>query len=45
MLENGEIGIVGANYDVESGVVEFYEDTLYIKDEENPEFSVAELRH
>lgn len=45
MLENGEIGIVGANYDVESGVVEFYEDTLYIKDEANPEFSVAELRH
>lgn len=45
MLENGEIGIVGANYDVESGVVEFYDDTLYIKDEENPEFSVAELRH
>jgi carbonic anhydrase len=45
MLENGEIGIVGANYDVESGLVEFYEDTLYIKDEENSEFSVAELRH
>jgi carbonic anhydrase len=45
MLENGEIGIVGANYDVESGVVEFYDDTLYIKDDANPEFSVAELRH
>jgi carbonic anhydrase len=45
MLENGEIGIVGANYDVESGVVEFYDDTLYIKDDVNPEFSVAELRH
>jgi len=45
MLENGEIGIVGANYDVESGLVEFYEDTLYIKDDANPEFSVAELRH
>ncbi|MCP9755813.1 carbonic anhydrase [Lacihabitans sp. CCS-44] len=45
MLENGEIGIVGANYDVESGLVEFYDDTLYIKDDANPEFSVAELRH
>lgn len=45
MLENGEIGIVGANYDVESGIVEFYEDTLYIKDDTSPEFSVADLRH
>jgi carbonic anhydrase len=45
MLENGEIGIVGANYDVESGIVEFYEDTLYIKDAASPEFSVADLRH
>jgi carbonic anhydrase len=45
MLKNGEIGIVGANYDVESGIVEFYEDTLYIKDAASPEFSVADLRH
>jgi carbonic anhydrase len=45
MVENGEIGVVGAMYDVETGMVEFYEDVEYIKDEMNPAFSVAELRH
>jgi carbonic anhydrase len=45
MVESGEIGVVGAMYDVETGIVEFYEDVEYIKDEEAPEFSVAELRH
>jgi carbonic anhydrase len=28
MVDRGEIGIIGAMYDVTSGVVEFYEDTL-----------------
>jgi carbonic anhydrase len=28
MIENGEIGIIGAMYDVETGIVAFYEDTL-----------------
>jgi carbonic anhydrase len=45
MVENGEIGVVGAMYNVETGRVEFYDDVAYIKDEQNPEFSVAELRH
>jgi carbonic anhydrase len=45
MVENGEIGVVGAMYNVETGKVDFYEDVEYIKDELNPEFSVAELRH
>lgn len=45
MVENGEIGVVGAMYDVETGQVEFYEDVEYIKDEMSPEFSMAELRH
>ena len=45
MVENGEIGIVGAMYNIESGTVEFYDDVTYIRDEKNPEFSVAELRH
>jgi carbonic anhydrase len=45
MVENGEIGVVGAMYDVETGRVEFYEDVEFIKDEMAPEFSVAELRH
>jgi carbonic anhydrase len=45
MIENGEIGVVGAMYDVETGKVEFYRDVEFIKDELNPNFSVAELRH
>nr|WP_294775741.1 carbonic anhydrase family protein [uncultured Flavobacterium sp.] len=45
MIENGEIGIVGAMHNIETGEVTFYEDSQYIKDEYNPEFSVSELRH
>ncbi len=45
MVESGEIGIVGAMYNVETGKVEFYKDVEYIKDDKNPTFSVAELRH
>ena len=45
MLEKGEIGIVGANYDVDSGLVTFYDDVLFLKDELNPDFSLNELRH
>ena len=33
MIENGEIGICGAMYNVESGVVDFYGDTVNIKGE------------
>lgn len=45
MLNKGEIGIVGAMYNIDTGKVEFYKDVMYIKDEKNPKFSVAELRH
>lgn len=45
MIENGEIGIVGAMHNIETGKVVFYDDSQYIKDEMTPEFSVAELRH
>jgi carbonic anhydrase len=45
MLDKGEIGIVGAMYNIDTGKVEFYKDVFYIKDEKNPKFSVAELRH
>jgi carbonic anhydrase len=45
MVENGEIGVVGAMYNIETGKVEFYEDVEYIRDEKNPEFDMAELRH
>lgn len=45
MLDQGQIGIVGAMHDIESGKVTFYDDVMYIKDELNPEFTVAALRH
>lgn len=45
MVEAGSIGVVGAMYDVETGKVEFYRDVEFIRDEQNPTFSVAELRH
>jgi carbonic anhydrase len=45
MVENGEIGVIGAMHNIETGLVEFYEDAQFIRDEQNPDFSVAELRH
>ncbi len=45
MVENGEIGVVGAMHDIETGKVTFYDDVMFIRDEHNPEFSVADLRY
>jgi carbonic anhydrase len=45
MLDKGEIGIIGAMYNIDTGKVEFYKDVSYINDEKNPKFSLAELRH
>ena len=45
MVENGQIGVVGAMHDIETGKVTFYPDAMYIKDDKNPKFSVADLRH
>lgn len=45
MVEKGEIGVVGAMYNIDTGKVEFYNDVEYVKDEMNPEFSVEELKH
>lgn len=45
MLVNGEIGIVGAMYDIDTGVVDFYEDVTYIKDDDNPNFNLDELKY
>ena len=45
MVEYGEIGIVGAMHDIETGLVTFYDDVMYIKDDLNPEFTVATLRN
>lgn len=44
MVENGEIGIVGAMHNLETGEVTFYKDVEFIKDAQNPNFSVAALR-
>jgi len=43
MIENGEIGIIGAMYNIETGVVEFYNTTEFIKDENNPKLDLKEL--
>lgn len=45
MVENGQIGIVGAMHNIETGKVVFYPDAIYIKDDKNPKFSVSELKH
>lgn len=45
MVESGEIGVVGAMYNIETGNVEFLKDVEFIKDEKNPEFNIEELRH
>lgn len=45
LLVEGEIGIVGAMHNIETGEVTFYDDVLYIKDELNPEFSVEALKY
>ncbi|WP_269225516.1 carbonic anhydrase family protein [Flavobacterium eburneipallidum] len=44
MVDNGEIGVVGAMHNIETGKVEFYTDIMYIKDDNNPKFSVSELK-
>jgi carbonic anhydrase len=44
MLENGQIGVVGAMYNVETGIVEFSDDVMYINDAQNPEFSLNDFR-
>ncbi|MGX7666237.1 carbonic anhydrase family protein [Flavobacterium pedocola] len=43
MIENGEIGIIGAMYNIETGTVEFYHETEFIRDEQNPQLSLKEL--
>lgn len=43
MIENGEIGIIGAMYNIETGQVDFYSDTQFIKDENNSDLGLKEL--
>jgi carbonic anhydrase len=45
MVESGEIGVVGAMYNIETGRVDFYDEVLFIRDEQNLAFSISELRH
>jgi len=45
MVENGDVGVVGGMYDIETGKVHYYDDVMYIKDDLNPDFSVASLRY
>jgi carbonic anhydrase len=40
MVRNGEIGLVGAMYDVTSGEVQFYEDTLHLKEDKKEQTTV-----
>ncbi len=44
MLEKGQIGIVGAMYNIANGKVEFYSDAIFINDDKNPSFSLANFR-
>jgi carbonic anhydrase len=44
MLEAGQIGVVGAMYNVQTGDVHFCEDVLYLNDKENPNFSLNDFR-
>jgi carbonic anhydrase len=43
MLQNGQIGIVGAMHNIETGEVTFYDDVTFIKDALNPNFSLDQL--
>jgi carbonic anhydrase len=45
LVVSGEVGVVGAMYDIETGVVEFYDEVMYIRDELNPNFTVSQLRY
>jgi carbonic anhydrase len=45
MIENGEIGIVGAMHNIETGEVSFYNDVTFINDEQNPSFSINDLKY
>ena len=44
MVESGEIGVIGAMYNIETGKVEFYEDAKYINDEVDYAFSAEPMR-
>ncbi|MES2863576.1 MAG: carbonic anhydrase family protein [Bacteroidota bacterium] len=45
MIENGEIGIVGAMHNIETGEVSFYDEVTFINDEKNPNFTLNDLKY
>ena len=45
MIENGEIGIIGAMHNIETGEVSLYDEVSFINDEQSPNFSLKELKH
>ncbi len=45
MVESGALGIVGAMHNIDTGEVTFYPDVCYIKDDQNPDFSVTDLKN
>ena len=45
MIENGEIGIIGAMHNIETGEVSLYDEVTFINDEQSPNFSLKELKH
>lgn len=45
LVEEGKIGVVGAMYNIDTGKVNFYKDAEFIKDNQNPKFSLAELKY
>ena len=44
MIAKGEIGIVGAMHNIETGEVNFYNDVEFINDSLNPNFTLAEYK-
>ena len=44
LINDGSIGIVGAMHNIETGDVTFYDDVIFIKDELNPTFTVADIK-
>lgn len=45
LLTKGDIGVVGAMYNLDTGNVEFYSDATFIYDNENPNFSLDLLKY
>lgn len=45
LIESGQIGIVGAIHNIDTGKVSFYDDVTFINDEESKNFSLKNLNY